>query len=129
MNALSSTWTFKCNCYTNDHIKKSKAFLGGDQQIEGVDYYKTYAPVVMKRTIRLMPSLEYLLDLKYKQGDMTCVYQHAHLPDEENIYIHVPQEFTQYDKRDKVKVVKLKHYLYGLRNRPRAFWKFMVEKL
>ena len=73
--------------------------------------------------------LECLLDLKSKQGDVNCAFLHAHLSEEETVYVHMPQGFTQYDKRGKAKVLKLKLYLYGLNNSLRAFWKFMVEKL
>ena len=131
MNVLSSTWAFKCKRYPDGLIKKFKARFcaRGDQQIEGVDYFETYAPVVMWTTIRLMLILECLLDLKSKQGDVNCAFLHAHLPEEESVYVHMPQGFTQYDKKGKAKVLKLNRCLYGLKNSPRAFWKYMVEKL
>ena len=69
----------------------------------------------------MMLILECLLDLKPKQGDVNCAFLHAHLFEEETIYVHVPQGFTQYDKRGKGKVLKLKRYVYGLKNNPRAF--------
>ena len=75
--------------------------------------------------------LECLLDLKSKQGDVKCAFLHAHLPPEETVYVHMPRGFTQYSKKGKggAKVLKLKRCLYGLRNSPRQFLKFMVEKL
>ena len=73
--------------------------------------------------------LECLLDLKSKQGDVNCAFLHAHLSEEETVYVHMPQGFTQYDKKGKAKVLKLKRCLYGLKNSPRVFWKFMVKKL
>ncbi len=52
-------------------------------QSEGVDFFKTYAPVVQWTTIQLMFILEVLLVLKSKQGDITCAFLHADLaPDE-----------------------------------------------
>ena len=41
----------------------------------------------------------------------------------------MPQGFTQYEKKRKAKVLKLNCCLCGLKNSPRAFWKFMVGKL
>ena len=76
-----------------------------------------------------MMILECLLDLKSKQGDVNCAFLHAHLSEEETVYVHMPQGFTQYGKRGKATVLKLKRCLYGLKNTPRAFWKYMVEKL
>ena len=83
-----------------------------------MDYFETYAPVVMWTTVRLMLILECLLDLKSKQGDVNCAFLHAHLSEEETVYVHMPQGFTQYDKRGKAKVLKLKRCLYGLEHTP-----------
>jgi len=48
-------------------------------QLEGVDFFETYAPVVQWTTICLMFILEVILDLKSKQGDVTCAFLHADL--------------------------------------------------
>ena len=45
------------------------------------------------------------------------------------MYIHIPQGFNHYDKKFKARVLKLNCCLYGLKNIPWAFWKFMVNKL
>ena len=131
MNVLPSTWAFKCKRFPDGLIKKFKARFcaRGDRQIEGVDYFNTYAPVVQWVTIRLMLILECLLGLVSKQGDVTCAFLHAHLEEGENVYLAMPQGFTQYDKRGRAKVLRLKRTLYGLKQSPRAFWKYMVEKL
>jgi Reverse transcriptase (RNA-dependent DNA polymerase) len=53
-NVLGSTWVYKVKCYPDGRVKKLKTRLcvHGDQQIEGVDYFETYAPVVQWSTIR-----------------------------------------------------------------------------
>ena len=81
MNVLPSTWAFRCKRYPDGLIKKFKARFcaRGDRQKQGVDYFETYAPVVMWVTIRLMLILECLLGLVSKQGDVTCAFLHAHL--------------------------------------------------
>ena len=131
MNVLPSTWAFKCKRFPDGLIKKFKARFcaRGDKQIEGVDYFETYAPVVQWTTIRLMLILEVLLDLKSKQGDVTCAFLHAELPAEEKVYLEMPRGFKQYGKGGRGKVLSLKRTLYGLKQSPRAFWKYMVEKL
>eukprot|EP00957_Ditylum_brightwellii_P118522 9039329-Ditylum_brightwellii.AAC.1 len=45
MNMLGSTWAFKVKWFLNGTINKLKAHLCvcGDQQIEGVDVFDTYA--------------------------------------------------------------------------------------
>ena len=131
MNVLPSTWAFKCKRYPDGLIKKFKARFcaRGDRQIEGVDFFETYASVVQWTTIRLMLILEALLDLTSKQGDVTCAFLHAHLEPGEEVYVQMPKGFVQYDRNQRSKVLKLKRCLYGLKQSPRAFWKYMVEKL
>jgi hypothetical protein len=47
-NIISSTWAFKCKRYPDGLIKKFKARFCAcrDQQMEGIDFFETYAPVV-----------------------------------------------------------------------------------
>jgi hypothetical protein len=126
MNVIDSTWAFKLKRYPDGLIKKFKARFcaRGDQQLEGVDFFETYAPVVQWTTVRLMLILEVLLDLKSKQGDVTAAFLHADVPEGENIYVAMPKGFKQAGK-----CLRLKKTLYGLRQSPRAFWKYLVEKM
>ena len=126
MNVIDSTWAFKIKRYPSGLIKKFKARFcaRGDQQLEGVDFFETYAPVVQWTTVRLMLILEVLLDLKSKQGDVTAAFLHAEIPEGQNIYVQMPRGFRQ-----KGKVLRLKRSLYGLRESPRLFWKYLVEKM
>ncbi|KAL7524697.1 hypothetical protein ACHAXR_002241, partial [Thalassiosira sp. AJA248-18] len=130
MNVLPSTWAFKCKRFPDGMIKKFKARFcaRGDRQIEGVDYFETFAPVVQWVTIRLLLILECLLGLVSKQGDITCAFLHAHLEEDEKVFLRMPQGFKQYDKRGNEKVFSMNRSIYGLKQSPRAFWKYMVEK-
>ena len=127
----SNTWAFKYKRYPDGLIKKFKAQFcaRGDQQLEGIDFFETYAPVVQWTTIRLMFILEILLGLKSKQGDVTCAFLHADLEPGENVYVDMPLGFAQYSKDGTKKCLKLKKTLYGLRQSPRAFWKYITQRL
>jgi hypothetical protein len=131
MNVIDSTWAFKLKRYPDGMIKKFKARFcaRGDQQVEGVDFFDVFAPVVGWTTVRLLLILEVLLDLKSKQGDVTAAFLHADLPDNENVYVEMPRGFRQKGKNGKHKVLKLNKTLYGLRQSPRLFWKYMVQKM
>jgi len=128
MNIISSTWAFKCKRYPDGLTKKFKARFcaRGDQQLEGIDFFETYAPVVQWTMIRLMFILEILLGLKSMQGDVTCAFLHADL---EEVYVDIPMGFAQYGKNEKKHCLKLKKTLYGLQQSPRAFWKYITVKL
>lgn len=126
MNVIDSTWAFKLKRFPDGLIKKFKGRFcaRGDQQIEGVDFFETYAPVVQWTTVRLLLILEVLLGLKSKQGDVTAAFLHADLSEDEEVYVEMPRGFKKPGK-----VLKLKKTLYGLRQSPRAFWKYMVERM
>jgi hypothetical protein len=130
MNVLPSTWAFKIKRFPDGLTKKFKARFcaRGDKQIEGVDYFETYAPVVQWTTVRLMLILECLLGLVSKQSDVTCAFLHAHLDDNEKVFVEMPQGFKQYSKNGRAKCLSLKRTLYGLKQSPRAFWKYLVTK-
>ena len=48
MNVIDSLWAFKMKRFPDGMIKKFKARFCArvDQQLEGVDFFQTYAPVV-----------------------------------------------------------------------------------
>ena len=66
MNVLELTWSFNIKRFLSGLINKFKSvfFDRGNQKLEGVNYFKTYAPVVQCTTFRLMVVLEVVLDLK-----------------------------------------------------------------
>ena len=47
-NVIWLTWAFKCKRFPDGLIKKFKACscARGDMQLEGVDFFKTYTPVL-----------------------------------------------------------------------------------
>ena len=65
-NILKSTWDFKKKRHPDGSLKKYKArlFVRGDQQIEGVDVFETYAPVVSWITVRLLLVISIILQFK-----------------------------------------------------------------
>ena len=81
MNVINSTWLFKLKRCPDVFIKKFKArlYARGDMHLEGIDFFKTYAPVVQWTTVRLMLIIEVLLGLKSKQGNVTAAFLHADL--------------------------------------------------
>ena len=47
----------------------------------------------------------------------------------ETVYVDMPLGFNVKSKNGKRQVLKLNKTLYGLRQSPRAFWKYITEKL
>ena len=67
--------------------------------------------------------------MKSKQGDVTYAFLHADLGPGETVYVDMPLGFDVKSKNGKRQVMKLNKTLYGLRQSPRAFWKYITEKL
>ena len=79
MNILPSTWAFQCKRYPDGSIRKLKARFcaHGDKQVEGIDYFDTFAPVINWTTVRLMLILTLILNLSICQVDYMAVFVHS----------------------------------------------------
>ena len=88
MNVIDSIWAFKLKRFADGMVKKFKSRLcaHGDQQLEGVDYFETYALVVQWILVRLILILEILLQLKSEQGNVTAAFLHAKFEPDEKVY-------------------------------------------
>jgi hypothetical protein len=86
MNIIPSTWAFKCKMIPRGLVHKLKLrFCAmGCCQTEGVDYFKTFAPVVNWQTIRIMLVMSLLLGLATKQVDYTAVFVDANIDRDPN---------------------------------------------
>ena len=131
MNVLPSTWAFKCKQYPDGRIKKFKARFcaQGDRQVEGVDFFETWSPVVQWSTVRLMLIFSSILDLKSAQADITAAFVHADLPPTEEVYVHQPRGFKVNMGDGHEYVLKLKKSLYGLKQAPRHFFQYLSKHL
>jgi len=139
MNVLPSTWAFKVKRFPSGLIKRLKARFcaRGDKQIEGVDFFDTFAPVVSWTTVRLMLVLSAILNLRTIQADYTAAFVHAPIDRDPNydsltpeqqrrqgVYVEMPRGFSQSGK-----VLRLKKSLYGLKQSPRNFFQHLKSKL
>ena len=80
-NILYPAWAFRKKRYPDGSLKKYKARLcvRGDQQIEGVDVFETYASVVSRITVRLLLVLSIFVVLYTPQVDYTKIRSVRHL--------------------------------------------------
>ena len=125
MNVLPGTWAFKCKRFPSGLVRKLKACFcaHGDKQLEGVDYFDTFAPVTNWMTVRLMLTLATILGLATQQVDYTAAFIHAPIGDDE-VYVDMPRGFSKPGM-----VLKLKKSIYGLKQSPRNFFLHLKGKL
>ena len=139
MNTLPSTWAFKCKRFPSGEVRKLKARFcaRGDRQIEGIDFYDTFAPVTNWTTVRIMLIMSLILNLATKQVDYTAAFVHAPIDKPPNfhqmskeeqqksgVYVDMPRGFSTAGK-----VLKLKKSLYGLKQAPRNFFHHLKKQL
>ncbi len=127
MNVLPSTWAFKIKRYPDGSLKKFKARFcaRGDRQLEGIDYFETWAPVVQWSTIRIVLIVALKLGYCSTQCDITAAFIHAILPNDEEIYVRQPRGFRQKENH----VLRLRRSLYGLKQAPRHFFHYLTNRL
>jgi hypothetical protein len=83
----------------------SPGILSGFEQVEGIDFTETIAPVVNWTTVRFLLIMSILLGLSTKQVDYIAAFVQADI--DTIVYVEMPKGFTQLGK-----VLKLKKSLY-----------------
>ena len=91
MHILPSTWAFRCKHFPDGTVRKlnTRFCVRGDRQIEGVDYFETFAPVVQWATVRLLLIFTIHLNLANIQVDYTSDFLHADIDQE--VFIEMPR--------------------------------------
>ncbi len=121
-NVLPSTWALRIKRYPDGRVRKFKARFcaRGDKQVEGVDYFEKYAPVVSWSTVRMLLVMSIDLGWETRQVDFSNAFVQAELNEE--VYIKMPQHFVDStgDTTDDA-VLKLNKSLYGLVQAP-MYW-------
>ena len=91
--------------------------------MHGIDYDKTFAPVVKMDSIRLALAIAEAKGWEVHQMDVKNAFLHGDLSEE--IYMEHPQGFMH----DSSLVRRLKKSLYGLKQVPRAWYARMDSYL
>ena len=78
-DVLQSTWVFKRKWYPDGTLKKYKSSfcIRGDQQIDGVDVFDTYTPVVSRITVCLLLVLSIIFKMMTQYVDYTNAFCQA----------------------------------------------------
>jgi hypothetical protein len=76
MNVLPSTWTLRCKRFPDGLIRKLKARLCaiGDNQMEGIGFFQTFATVCNWQTVIIMLIIYLIYDFATLQVDYTAAF-------------------------------------------------------
>ena len=113
-NILPSTWAFKNKWYPDGR---------GDRQLEGVDYFETYASTVGWNTIRLLLTMTLANGWETRQVDYTNAFAQADI--KEDVFVELPRDFAATEVGQYV--LKLNKNLYGLKQSSQnLLWPFAL---
>ncbi|KAH9458192.1 hypothetical protein Pst134EB_033400 [Puccinia striiformis f. sp. tritici] len=125
LKCINCTWVFKVK---KDQLNipieyKARLCAQGFQQVEGKDYFVTYAPTGKMVSLRMLiiHALEH--DLLFHQIDIKSAFLNA--PLEEDIYVNPPPGVNIPPGH----VLKLKKAMYGLKQAPNAWHRTLTEWL
>eukprot|EP00253_Pinus_taeda_P011054 PITA_11054 len=111
-------WVYRTKKESNGQVSRYKARLvaKGFQQVHGVDYDETFAPMAKMDSIRLALSIAATRGWEVHHMDVKNAFLQGDL--EEEIYMEQPPGYMQNSSM----VCKLKKSLYGLKQAPRAWY-------
>eukprot|EP00957_Ditylum_brightwellii_P101883 7765480-Ditylum_brightwellii.AAC.1 len=117
-------WSFKRKRHADGSLSKHKARLccHGGQHQWGVNFYKTYAPVVGWASVRIMLEISKLYNLNTRSIDFVLAYTQADI--KSTIYLF-PHTGITINNNGQDLVLKLKKNLYRLKDAGRTWWEHL----
>ena len=125
MNVLSGKWLFKIKTNANGvPVRfKSRWVAGGHKQIEGVDFWETYASTARMDTLRTFLAVAAHLGWEIEQVDISTAFLNGDIDVE--VYVQQPHGFCE----GRNLVCKLRKSLYGLKQAPRIWYETLKKAL
>ncbi|MBZ2164341.1 hypothetical protein K8B34_20455, partial [Alteromonas stellipolaris] len=116
---IGCKWIYKTKRGWKGLVEAFKARLvaKGYSQREGIDYEKTFSPVAMHKSFRILLSIAAKLDYEIWQMDVKTAFLNGYL--DEDIYMEQPEGFIE--KGQDNKVCKLRKSIYGLKQASRSW--------
>jgi hypothetical protein len=127
-NVIGSKWVFKAKKDASGKIVRYKARLvvQGFSQVEGIDYFDTYAPVARLSPSRAVIVMANRLGLELHQVDIKGAYLNGELEANEVLYMHHPPSYREDTTRH---VLRLRKSLYGLKQAGQCWYQKFTQIL
>jgi hypothetical protein len=118
---VKSRYVYKRKFDKSGELKKHKARMIalGFGQVQGVDVFNTFAPVVKSITVRLLLAIAFLYNMAVHQLDVSNAFCYADI--EGDVYMEATSDYDLPEGW----CFKLHKALYGLRTSPRSWWKHL----
>jgi hypothetical protein len=119
MNVMGSKWVYKVKLRFDGSLERLKARLvvKGFNQVDGIDFSKTFSLVIKPGSIRLILTVAVVQGWDIHQLDLKNAFLHGLF---EPVYMQQPPGFE--DPHHPLHVCKLNRALYELKQAPRAWF-------
>jgi hypothetical protein len=120
VNGIGTKWVFKNKQGEDSEVVRNKAHLvaQGYNQVEGLDFGETFAPVARLEAIRILLAFVASKGFKLYQMDVKNAFLNGVI--QEEVYVRQPPCFESLKYPDRV--YKLSNALYGLKQAPWAWY-------
>ena len=105
---------------------KARYVEKGYAQVEGLDFFYTYAPTCKPETFRILLATAAQKDLQLGQMDVKSAYLHSNI---EEIYLEQPQGFVKKENSRQKLVCKLNKSIYGLKQDAKNWYEALTSLL
>jgi hypothetical protein len=126
-NVVDSKWVFRLKKDSEGRIEKYKARLvaKGFTQVEGIDYFLTFAPVARLPAIRIVLAIAARNDWKIDTFDFHSAFLNGTFEQNEEIFMEQPPEYEEKDR--KRYVLRLLKTIYGLKQASRKWYELICR--
>jgi hypothetical protein len=120
VNVIGTKWIFKNKQGEDGEVVRNKAHLvaQGYSQVEGLDFWETFASVARLEAIRILLAFATSKGFKLYQMDVKSAFLNGVI--QEEVYVRQPLGFESPKYPDRV--YKLSRALYGLKQASRAWY-------
>ena len=123
---IACKWVYKIKRKSDRSVEWYKAQMDakGFSQVEGIDFFETFSPVVKMTTIRVILTLASANKWQLQQLDVSNALLHGDLSEE--VYMTIPQGLQGHGSSQ---CCKLKKSLYGLKQASRKWYEKLSDLL
>jgi hypothetical protein len=122
LKAIGSKWVFRRKIGPDNSIRyKARLVIKGYEQVPGIDFGETYAPVSKLSTLRLLLAMSAQRGWKIDHMDVKTAFLNPEI-DRDNVFMSLPEGIETIDSTlSRSVTVRLRKALYGLKQAPKLW--------